>query len=202
MESLLAQASSLIICPSSSFLANQRSQGNLKVSSMASSFTSMYSRCQPGAGPVYSKSNKVPYGFILSIGKCFLKQWCVFFSFTFLQSYDITPLWIIAIKYDTYNISNWLRNSCVHLEVIVWQFVIAVCYAVLTLSAPFLLTFVVMPHSYLGQFAQTEHVRESERIFHFTFKLVPVGALLQRQRASVPVLPKHHHKHIGIGAGT
>lgn len=41
MESLLAQASSLIVCPSSSFLANQRSQGNLKVWSMTSSLTSM-----------------------------------------------------------------------------------------------------------------------------------------------------------------
>lgn len=59
-----------------------------------------------------------------------------------------------------------------------------------------------MPHSDLGQFAQTEHVRKSEHIFSFTLKLVPVGALLQRQCSSVPKLPEQHHKHIGISAGT
>jgi len=40
-----------MICLSSSFLASQRSQGNRKVSSMVSSFTSMYSRCHPAPGP-------------------------------------------------------------------------------------------------------------------------------------------------------
>lgn len=59
-----------------------------------------------------------------------------------------------------------------------------------------------MPDSDFGQLAQTEHVGESEHIFHFTLKLVPVGAFLQRQRPSITVLPKHHNKHIGISAGT
>lgn len=40
----------------------------------------------------------------------------------------------------------------------------------------FLLTFVVMPHTDLGQFAQAEQVRKSKHIFSFTLKLVPVGA--------------------------
>lgn len=47
----LAQANSLMICPSSSFLESQRSQGNRYVSFMNSSFTSMQSRCHPEARP-------------------------------------------------------------------------------------------------------------------------------------------------------
>lgn len=59
-----------------------------------------------------------------------------------------------------------------------------------------------MPHSDFGQLAQTEHVRKSEHILYFTLKLVPVGALLQRQCPSVSVLPEHDHKHVGISAST
>lgn len=65
----------------------------------------------------------------------------------------------------------------------------------------FLLTFVIVPHSDFGQFAETEQVRKSEHVFHFTLKLIPVGALLQRQRPGVSKFSKHHQKHIGISAG-
>lgn len=66
----------------------------------------------------------------------------------------------------------------------------------------FLLTFIIMPHTDLGQFAQAEQVRKSKRVFVFTLKLVPVGAGLQRQRPSIPVLSEHNQKHVGISACT
>lgn len=50
--SLLAQASSLMSCPSSSPLASQRSHWKRNVLSVAESVTSMYSKCQPGAIPL------------------------------------------------------------------------------------------------------------------------------------------------------
>ncbi len=49
--SLLAHATSLIICPSSSFLASQRSHWKRNFFPKMSSCTSTYSRCQPAAGP-------------------------------------------------------------------------------------------------------------------------------------------------------
>lgn len=66
----------------------------------------------------------------------------------------------------------------------------------------FLLTFVIMPHTDLGQFAQAEQVRKSNYVFVFTLKLVPVGAGLQRQRASIPVLSEQNQKDVGISACT
>lgn len=66
----------------------------------------------------------------------------------------------------------------------------------------FLLTFVIMPHTDLGQFAQAQQVRKSKRVFVFTLKLVPVGAGLQRQYPSVPVFSEHNQKHVGISACT
>lgn len=66
----------------------------------------------------------------------------------------------------------------------------------------FLLTFVIVPHTDLGQFAQAEQVRKSKGVSVFTLKLVPVGAGLQRQRAGIPVLPEHNHTHVGISACT
>lgn len=64
------------------------------------------------------------------------------------------------------------------------------------------LTFVVMPHSDFGELAQTEHIRKPKHVLHFPLKLVPVGALLQRQHPGVAVLPKHNQKHVGVGAAT
>lgn len=66
----------------------------------------------------------------------------------------------------------------------------------------FLLTFVIVPHADLGQLAQAEQVRKSKGVSVFTLKLVPVGAGLQRQRAGIPVLPEHNHRHVGISACT
>lgn len=58
-----------------------------------------------------------------------------------------------------------------------------------------------MPHSDLGQFAQAEDVQEAENVHLFAFELVPVAALLQRQRSRVAVLPEHDQKHVGVGTG-
>lgn len=66
----------------------------------------------------------------------------------------------------------------------------------------FLRTFAIMPHTDLGQFTQAEQVRKSKHVFVFTLKLVPVGAGLQRQRPSIPVLSEHNQKHVGISACT
>lgn len=65
-----------------------------------------------------------------------------------------------------------------------------------------LLTFVVMPHSDFGELTQTEQIRKPKHVLCLPLKLVPVGALLQGQRPSVAVLPKHNQKYVGISTST
>lgn len=84
--SLLAHASSLMICPSSSLLASHRSQGKRKVWSSRSSFTSTYSRCHPGAGPGHKFRHNILKNWLFSSNnfppgqhKCFVhKQFSIF----------------------------------------------------------------------------------------------------------------------------
>lgn len=64
-----------------------------------------------------------------------------------------------------------------------------------------MLTLVVVPHSDLGQLAQTEDVHEAEDVHLFAFELVPVAAVLQRQRSRVAVFSEHDQEHVGVGTG-
>lgn len=64
------------------------------------------------------------------------------------------------------------------------------------------LTFVVVPHSDLRKFTQTEHVRKSKHVLGFSLKFVPVAALFQGQRPGVTKLPEHDQKHVGVSTGT
>lgn len=62
------------------------------------------------------------------------------------------------------------------------------------------LTFVVVPDPHFAEVSQAQHLREAEFIHLVPLKLVRLVRLLQRQGATVPILPKQDQGHVGVGA--
>lgn len=57
-----------------------------------------------------------------------------------------------------------------------------------------------MPDPHFAEVSQAQHFREAEFIHLVPFKFVGLVGLLQRQGATVPILPKEDQGHVGVGA--